>query len=332
MAAMTLLSIGLLALLFSIPAFIAIVIRRLFSFSRKSLHKFLGAMGLIFSFFAIGVVIHDELVFRQFVHFLVELREQHPVVSLEERLPARVSKGAIKLSDESQRRLNQLEKSDEFQENQLGINVLEEIHDVNVARFVRQNGLGLGRMNFPMYKRIVSRAFEPLPPVPQPEWSTDESWRPFLMAQYLEKLDPARLESAHTGNIMDFLFTTDFGFVQAKKRAAGFMGHQFKRVHEPKNWAVERLELVGLVVADQPRVYLSDNLPNMDELRKASTRPLDFFEAQGLAVLEGGDDLYYREEAGSLRMIGAIRSTSQCLKCHDGQRGELLGAFSYWLK
>ena len=168
--------------------------------------------------------------------------------------------------------------------------------------------------------------------MPQPEWSTDESWRPFFDGSYLEKLDPARLESAHTDNIMDFLFTADFGFVQAKKRAAGFMGHQFKRVHEPQNWAVERLELVGLVVADQPRVYLSDNLPSMDELRKASTRPLDFFEAQGLAVLEGGDELYYREEAGSLRMIGAIRSTSQCLKCHDGQRGELLGAFSYWLR
>ncbi|MEI7923786.1 MAG: hypothetical protein WCJ40_17890 [Planctomycetota bacterium] len=329
---MTMESIVMLALLFSIPAFLAIVIRWLFSFSRNSLYKFLGALGLIFSFFALGIVIHDELVFREFAHFLVKLREQHPVVSLAERLPARVSKGEVKLSDQSQQRLNQLEQSEEFQKNQVGTNVLEDIHDVNLARFVRQNGLGLGRMNFPMYKRIVSRAFKPLPPVPQPGWSTDESWRPFLMSRHLEKLDPARLESAHTDNIMDFLFTADFGFVQAKKRAAGFMGHQFKQLHEPQNWAVERLELVGLVVADQPRVYRSDNLPSMGELRKASTRPLDFFEAQGLAVLEGGDDLYYREEAGSLRMIGAIRSTSQCLKCHDGQRGELLGAFSYWLR
>ena len=179
MNAMTMGSIVMLALLFSIPAFLAIVIRWPFSFSRNSLYKFLGALGLIFSFFAVSIVIHDELIFREVLHFLVELREQHPVVSQAERLPARVSMGEVKLSDESQQRLNQLEQSEEFQKNQVGTNVLEEIHDVNVARFVRQNGLGLGRMDFPMYKRIVSRAFKPLPPVPQPWWSTDEGWRPF---------------------------------------------------------------------------------------------------------------------------------------------------------
>jgi hypothetical protein len=28
-------------------------------------------------------------------------------------------------------------------------------------------------------------------------------------------------------------------------------------------------------------------------------------------------------------MLGAIRSTRQCLSCHGGNRGDLLGAFSY---
>jgi hypothetical protein len=31
-------------------------------------------------------------------------------------------------------------------------------------------------------------------------------------------------------------------------------------------------------------------------------------------------------------MLGAARSVSQCIKCHDGERGDLLGAFSYYLQ
>ena len=30
-------------------------------------------------------------------------------------------------------------------------------------------------------------------------------------------------------------------------------------------------------------------------------------------------------------MLGAIRSAKQCVQCHGGQRGDLLGAFSYTL-
>jgi mono/diheme cytochrome c family protein len=30
-------------------------------------------------------------------------------------------------------------------------------------------------------------------------------------------------------------------------------------------------------------------------------------------------------------MLGAVRSTRQCVACHGGDRGDLLGAFSYAL-
>jgi hypothetical protein len=34
---------------------------------------------------------------------------------------------------------------------------------------------------------------------------------------------------------------------------------------------------------------------------------------------------------GPLRMVGSVRSLKQCIPCHGGRRGDLLGAFSYSL-
>ena len=50
--------------------------------------------------------------------------------------------------------------------------------------------------------------------------------------------------------------------------------------------------------------------------------------SDGLATLRKGEDLYVRED----RMLGSIRSTKQCIACHGGERGVLLGAFSYTLR
>lgn len=32
-----------------------------------------------------------------------------------------------------------------------------------------------------------------------------------------------------------------------------------------------------------------------------------------------------------IEMVGSLRAEEQCLQCHDAERGELLGAFSYEL-
>ena len=90
--------------------------------------------------------------------------------------------------------------------------------------------------------------------------------------------------------------------------------------------------LVGILKHDQPLVYLSDKLPSMDLLRNGHTRELDSFEEAGLATLKGGEDLCIVERDDTLRMLGALRATAQCLKCHDASTGDLLGAFSYTLR
>ena len=76
-------------------------------------------------------------------------------------------------------------------------------------------------------------------------------------------------------------------------------------------------------------VDLTEKLPSMAEARTAPVRPLDGFEQRSLARLVEGDDVVVHESTGRLRLLGAIRAVQQCLACHEGPRGALLGAFSY---
>jgi hypothetical protein len=137
------------------------------------------------------------------------------------------------------------------------------------------------------------------------------------------------LAIVNRSSVVDFVNPGGFGFVKDRQHVAGFQSHQFSKVPEAEHYQLQTLDLMGLVVHDQPVVYVSPHLPGMDELREAPTRPPDDFEVAGLAALRRGDDLYARTGEEHIRAVGAIRSTKQCLSCHGGQRGDLLGAFSY---
>ncbi len=96
-------------------------------------------------------------------------------------------------------------------------------------------------------------------------------------------------------------------------------------------WKLASVELVGLVVHEKPVAYVSDLLPRMDVLRQSPIRELDAFETQGLAALQDAGTLFLRLQSRRLRLLGAIRATKQCTTCHECERGDLLGAFSYVL-
>src|SRR5262249_21667243 len=97
-------------------------------------------------------------------------------------------------------------------------------------------------------------------------------------------------------------------------------------------WKVARLELVSLLLHDEPAVYESKSLPRMSELaERPVTRTLDSFEASALAKLEAGENVVYHATLNRIEMTGAIRAVHQCLQCHHVERGALLGAFSYSL-
>ena len=96
-------------------------------------------------------------------------------------------------------------------------------------------------------------------------------------------------------------------------------------------WKVNRLQLVSLLMHDQPCVYDVDELPNMNNLNSeiANTRPLNDFETAGLKALESGEEMLVRATKNRIVMTGAIRASKSCLACHVGKQDDLLGVFSY---
>jgi hypothetical protein len=100
----------------------------------------------------------------------------------------------------------------------------------------------------------------------------------------------------------------------------------------PSIWRIQSLDLVSLLKHKEPAAYVSKNLPRMQELRHAPTRPLNAFESSALKSLRQGQDIEVESAANRIFMLGAIRAGKPCLECHAGTRGKLLGAFSYVLK
>ena len=94
---------------------------------------------------------------------------------------------------------------------------------------------------------------------------------------------------------------------------------------------MKRIDLVSLLLHDESVVYVSNDLPRMADVGKLATRDLDTFEKDGLAAIRKGEDLYIRGDADKVRVIGSMRNFDQCIKCHGGKDGDLLGAFSYVL-
>ena len=99
-----------------------------------------------------------------------------------------------------------------------------------------------------------------------------------------------------------------------------------------KDWEIKTLDLVGLVKYDHPVVYVSEKLPDMKSLKDVPTRFLDFFELAGVEDLQKGHDLFIRTKEETVRVLGAIRAQNECIRCHGGEQGDLLGAFSYTLR
>ncbi len=96
--------------------------------------------------------------------------------------------------------------------------------------------------------------------------------------------------------------------------------------------AIERVELVSLLTDDEPSVYVLDEMATPALARQTKRRPLDEFERLGLDALRRGEELVWTREASS-RMLGEICAKASCLHCHaDAKEGDLLGAFTYYLK
>jgi hypothetical protein len=297
-----------------------------------------------------------------------ELRAKYAYRPLAERLAyerkrefdKRHQPAAASLTEAAKESLDAQESSFEIQRRfDLRTRALAELHSDHVQQFISREGFGLARLPTPAPEHLDLPEARPLQfasvssdairhegagTMPIPAALNDRGDAP----QRLPSL--SMLSSLHTASKWNFLNVSAWGVVKNKKQVAGFAGHGFRDLPllvepreskdderggepDPKHpWHVTRLELVSLLKHDRPAVYVTERLPRMTDLDGAKARGLSDFEAKGLASLRAGDELAADATLNRIRMLGAVRASKQCLDCHEAQRGDLLGAFSYELR
>jgi hypothetical protein len=219
---------------------------------------------------------------------------------------------------------------------------LKMLHDDSTQLFVEGAGFGVGRM-----RRVSPSALDladpirlaepvslPEPPIAghAPPITAEDSILAERSAEGDKNLDTL-LEQSRA----DFLNPLGFGYVKSRGDAIGFLSHRFTKspiytIPATGIWRIDSLDLISMLKHKEPVAYVSKNLPRMDELRDAPTRPLDDFERERLPKLQAGEEISAAQGARRLRVLGALRATESCLTCHTAVKNDLLGAFSYDLR
>jgi hypothetical protein len=293
-----------------------------------------------------------------------ELRKRFPFQSLADRLQYEVeaareleTQPAPRLSKAAAENLKQADQQHEAMKREkhyflaLRMKSLEALHSAEAEAFVKRDGNGVYRMPLPS-PRDLDLAVAPTIPfdsVSYPEGSVAEESKVSLPEKGSGPVAAGAhpslqfLNLFHDSSRYQFTDPNSVGYVKDRDRVAGFVAHQFPhrpeipRVTDPKTgkpkdkerWAMRRLELVSLLKARGPAVYISDELPRMEYLKGAPRRGLDTFEADALKRLRDGEDVVAESTTNRIRMLGSLRASKQCLDCHRGRHGDLLGAFSY---
>jgi hypothetical protein len=263
------------------------------------------------------------------------LAELYPEESLEERI-AVLEPGMRpkRLSADADEQLGRLERELDIQEVRFGFRnrSLRTLHNDTVRKFVNSPGFGVTRLKRPSMNDLT-RGVRDTASVPQPvprsvptESLAMTEPRPLAAAE-------RGLTSLHVSAVTDFVNHPGYGYVKDLRHVSGHLPHAFSKVPEQaEQWNVETLDLVSLIRHAGPVAYVSADLPRMDELSDAPTRPLDTFESASLARLRDGESLVVGSDGPHLRMFGALHSARECTTCHGGERGDVLGAFSYVLR
>jgi hypothetical protein len=255
-------------------------------------------------------------------------------------------------SPEAAARWAEVERKVEGTDDWLRAISLKHVHQSFVMQFINSPGFGFDRhLNTPRNSYITLPPSELIPlssldgasgdqsesrPGPQPTSQADE----LRLAASVSSDQP--LWRMHQDGLINFVNALGFGYVRDRDHVAGFQPHGFGHPgrfrdtglppRPPERWRLRRIELVSLLKYDRPAVYLSDNLPRMEDLSDARPRPLDAFETSALPALQGGEDLMATTTGSTMRVLGALRAMRQCVSCHNAERGDLLGAFSYELR
>ncbi len=214
------------------------------------------------------------------------------------------------------------------------------LHQSQFQSFINSPGFGVMRLTLP---RKEQRFYTPRrEPILQPSHS--DTSRSHLGIEHPITSPIEYPVKYHHHVLTHFSFPIGWGWERKPGEFLGFMEHQMgmRNPDESQNtyfdpltslskWKLASIELIGLLVHDKTVVYMTENLPRMDEAKTAPKRDPDEFETAGLKAIASGKELYFGRSRDEpiLRMIGGIRAVKSCISCHECRNGELLGAFSY---
>jgi hypothetical protein len=208
---------------------------------------------------------------------------------------------------------------------------LKRMHEDTLALFVQRYGFGASRMIG--FDTLLRENNKPRPPkLPQPGIRLEPSAA--QIDEPMSAIDGSNgpLRELHLHWMAGLFGMRRFGYFVDRRHVSGFVPHGIRAdalEPKPEKPHVRTVDLVGLVVHPEPVVYVSSDLPDMEELAKIPRRPLDRFETNGLEAFAKGEPIFARKTASGIRVLGPIRAASSCTKCHGCERGQLLGALSY---
>jgi len=299
------------------------------------------------------------------------LRREFPEVSLVERLkyearpdlPTAVTGASLQLSNSVEKRLQETERRGR---GNMRSSLLQSLHSSTSDQFVLARGFGPIRMFETRRYRIMLPEY---PPIPY-ETPSSGNASPFdIRGSVTESIETPRstsglipfasLTQMHVDSFDDFVDPIRMGSIKDAQHVIGFQPHRFyqmpgtegtrwerrfyddapptvppmpPRAEWRKDWAVIRLELIGMLSHPQPVAYVSEHLPQLDELSTYPTRELNDFEQSALTQLQTMQDLVIDEQPDRIRMVGSLRADDNCRRCHTVGRGELLGALTYEMR
>ncbi len=273
----------------------------------------------------------------------------------------------IELDSKLENRMLAHEKEEEEEQSspQSRIRVLEMLHEQAQEEFVTALGFGMVRtFRVRVTKenlKLPENLPESLPSLPANYPKEDFLYNPLATSGFLlnKNSKPSNSQSSslisltqiHFNGKDDFLAPKKNGYVKNRDYVVDFQGHHLTRVPAYtleqrrtgdkkndidnwviyQNWNIYQLQLVSLLKHQQPVVYSTSVLPNLEDLKDVKTRPLDSFEKRALEKLYREEDVVINSGTNHIQMMGSLRASKDCLRCHSVKRGALLGAFSYRL-
>jgi hypothetical protein len=101
------------------------------------------------------------------------------------------------------------------------------------------------------------------------------------------------------------------------------------RITSRDTYELESLDLIGIGKHPAPVGFLGRRHQTVSMNRE--TRALTAFEEKAVAELKAGEDVASETGRTGRVVVGALRAREDCLKCHGGNPGDVLGALSYRL-